>query len=121
MHFGASESLFLFLFLQYRFYFVLETLGFLRPFIRQSSFNDSTDNLRALCLSTLNSLLDDLAVWLRSDRARLTSSAGTRCSTDAVQVYFMGLGRFIIDYCSDIRDIETSGGEIGSKEVSGLV
>ena len=86
----------------------------------QSRLDDPRDDLRALRFAAFDGLLDDLAVRLRGDSTAAACSSGTRRPAYAVQVYFVGLGGFVIDDSGDIGDVEAAGGEVRCEEVGGL-
>jgi len=62
-------------------------------------------------------LLDDPAVGLGGDGAGASGVAGAGGAADAVEVDFVGLGRFVVYDCGYGGDVEAAGGEVGGEEV----
>ena len=79
--------------------------------------DNPTDDLCALCFPTLDGRFDDFAVRFRSNG---TGASGTSCAgstADAVEVDFVGLGRFVVDDCFDAFDVKAAGGNVRGEEV----
>lgn len=67
-------------------------------------------------MSSFDRGFDNLAVRLSSEGDSAALAACTRSAANAVEVGFVGLGRFVVDDDLDIFDIETTGSKVGGEE-----
>lgn len=70
--------------------------------------------------SAFDSSFDDFAVRFGGERASAALTTGSGCAADSVQIDFVGLGGFVVDYGVDTLDVETAGGEVGGEEEGGF-
>ena len=62
-------------------------------------------------------MFDDATVRFSSYGAGAAGATGTGGAANAVEVDFVGLWGFVIDYCGDVGDVEAAGGEVGGEKV----
>lgn len=116
LHLGRGKLFF--------FFFVLQDLvdgvghggDFCRPRVCVGDVDGSGDDFGALGFAGFDDGFDDFAVGLRGDGAGSAGAAGAGGSADAVEVYFVGLGGFVVDDGGDVLDVETARGDIGGEE-----
>jgi len=116
LHLGRGKLFFFFFVFENFFDFIGHGFDFLRPGVCFYDVNDSRYDFCALSFACFDGGFDDFSVGLRSNGAGSTGTASASGSTDAVQVYFMGLGGFVVDDCGNVLDVETAGGDICGEE-----
>lgn len=88
----------------------------LPDFIDGGRFEDARGDGAALGFGGFDDGFDDFAVFFAGESACAAGAARTGGTTNSVEVDVVGLGRFVVNYCGDVFDVKTAGGEICGEE-----